>query len=377
MKKFLSAVLKNFFGPKTVLSFMIAIASLIVLQTSIFADFSNSPTNYVSAISDLYVCNVDAGSISVLNGETGGTIKTIALPAGAKPFGIVFRPDYVTAYVTDNGFGKVYRISGKANKVVTTITTPATSTGAIAMNPSGKFAYISSSAGILILDTDPSSAAFNTITGTVSGDGVGGDSIVFTPDGTRAYLSKDGSYGSLSQVSVVDTETHTLIRNIQLPVPTAPLGLSVSPDGNRVYVTGWVANNVSVIDSNPLSPTYNNVIAAIPVSGEARGIALSPTGNLAYVTLDTGGVDVIVTAPSSNQFNQVIKHITNAGPFGGIHGVATSLDGRFTYVTVGDTGQNKIYVIDSEPFSATFNTMKGTFTVGNVPLGIAVKPHSN
>jgi YVTN family beta-propeller protein len=370
MKKPKVCFLNSLLSKKGWLSLGMAIISLVATVMPTFADFSDSPSNYVPAISDVYVCNVDGRSISKLNGVTGAIIKTIALPAGAKPFGIAFRPDYSTAYVTDTANGKVYRIG--SDRVLTTINTPSSYNNAISIHPNGRFAYISSSAGVLILDTNSSSPTFNTITGIISGCSSG--SIVFTPDGTRAYASIDGNYGSVSQIKVINTSSHTIVNTIQLPIPTAPQGVAVSPDGKRVYVSGWVSQKVSVIDTDTTSPTYNTVTAVIPVSGEARGIALSPTGNLAYITLDTGGVDVIVTAPSSHQFNQVIAHIPDAGPYGGIHGVASSLDGRFTYVTVAN-GQNKVYVIDSEPFSATFNSTIGTFTVGITPLGVAVKPH--
>jgi len=369
MKKPKVCLLNILLSKKIWLSIGISIVLLVATVMPNFADYSNSPSKYVPAISDVYVCNIDGSSISQLNGVTGAIIKTIALPAGAKPFGIAFKPDYSTAYVTDNSKGKVYTT---VRGIPTVIDTPSTSNGSISINPNGKFAYIASSAGVLILDTNPASPTFNKITGTIGLDFP--TSILFTPDGTRAYISIDGNYGSISQVKVINTSTHSVAQTIQLPIPTAPLGVAASHDGKRVYVAGWVAQNVSIIDSDPSSPTYNTVTDVISVAGEARGIALSPSGNLAYVTLDTGGVDVIITAPSSSQFHQVIAHIADAGPYGGIHGVATSLDGRFTYVTVAN-GQNKVYVIDSEPFSATFNSMIGTFTVGNTPLGIAVKPH--
>jgi YVTN family beta-propeller protein len=247
--------------------------------------------------------------------------------------------------------------------------TPSSRVTSIAIHPKGRIAYVTSFDGVLILDTRKKA-----IVGTVAGVEFA-DSIVFTPDGTRAYLSQDGTYGSVSQVHVVDATSHSLIKTIQLPIPTAPLGVAATPDGGRVYVVGWVANNVSVIDSEPSSPTYNTVTSVIPVSGEARGIALSPAGNLAYVTLDTGGVDVIVTAPDSSQFNQVIAHIPDAGTYGGIHGAATSLDGRFLYVSVSDGNNDKLFTVDSEPFSATFNSLITTFEVGKSPLGVAVRPH--
>lgn len=375
MNKVKAAVFNGLRSNKIYLPSVIAsILCLFSTSTNLFADYSNSPTNYIPAISDVYVCNVDGGSISKLNGLTGGVIKTTTLATGARPFGIAIRPDNATAYVTDNGSGKIYYINCKKDKVLKTITTPTTSNGAIAIHPNGKLAYFTSSAGVSILDTNPASPTFNTCTGKITPTVDFATSIVFTPDGTRAYVSKDGNYGSFSQIAVINTTTHAIIKTIQLTMPTAPLGVAASPDGKRIYAAGWVARNVSVIDSDPLSPTYNTVTSSISVDGEARGIALRPSGDLAYVTLDTGGVDVIVTVPSSNQFHKVIAHIADAGPFGGIHGVAISLDGHFAYVTVAD-GNNKLYVIDSEPFSETFNSMVDTFTTERSPLGVAVRPH--
>jgi DNA-binding beta-propeller fold protein YncE len=220
----------------------------------------------------------------------------------------------------------------------------------------------------MVLDTGS-----RTITDTLAIDFAG--SIVFTPDGSRAYISIDGNFGFFSQVKVIDTATHTVVDTIQLPVPTAPLGLAASNDGTRIYVCGWVTNDVTVLDIDPASSTYHTVIKTIPVGGSARGIALTPSGNLAYVTLDTGGVDVVITNPSNSQFHQVIAHIAEAGPSGGIHGIATSLDGRFQYVSVGAPGHNQLYVIDSDYFSSTFNTVINMFTVGQVPLGIGARPH--
>jgi YVTN family beta-propeller protein len=361
---------------KTMLLAITAISSFITTSAAL-AGFWDSPTNYTPAVSDVYICNSDAGSVSVLNGVTGATLKTILLPSGAKPNGIAFRPDYGSAYVTDSNNGKIYYL--KNEKLQKTINTSAVGTAQLAINPNGKFAYIraliSSSpwkTAMLVLDTNPTSLTFNTIIRTI--DSMWFDGIAFTPDGTRAYITIDGSYGNVSQIKVINTSSHTITSTIQLPIPTSPLGLAITPDGKRVYVAGWMANNVSVIDSDPVSSTYNTVITTIPVSGEARDIALSPSGNLAYVALDTGGVDVIVTAPSSSQFNQVIKHVP-AGPFGGVHSVATSLDGGFTYVTGGESTQITPDVIDSEPFSATFNSVIKTLPVVYGPAGIAVKPH--
>ena len=350
----------------------IALAAWLSTTPLLFADFFDSPTDYVPAISDVYVCNNGSGTVLILHGITGALLKTIYLPQGAKPLGIAFLPNYNGAYVTDNITSKIYFIW---NRRLAKIISTSGLSGMIAEHPKGTFAYIVGTVGTLVLDTVPSSPTFNTIIATISG--VGGPTA-FTPDGTRAYVTIDGSYGSVSQLKAIDTGSHSVSATIQLPLSTAPSGPAITPDGTRVYVPGWVAHNVSVIDADPTSPTYNTVTQVISVAGEARGIALSPSGNLGYITLDTGGVDVIVTTPSSSQYNQVIAHILDAGPFGGIHNIAISLDGRFTYVNDGSSSSggssNLLYVVDSEPLSATFNKVVNTLTAGDA-MGVAVAPH--
>jgi YVTN family beta-propeller protein len=74
-------------------------------------------------------------------------------------------------------------------------------------------------------------------------------------------------------VSVIDTETNTVIATI--PVGTFPMGVAVSPDGSKVYVTNTASasNNVSVIDT-----AKNRVTATIPVGQFPLGVAVTPDG---------------------------------------------------------------------------------------------------
>ena len=336
------------------------------VATMAWADFYDSPTNYVAGISDVFVTNYASPSLSILNGVTGSLIKKITLPTGSKPAGIAFSPNYRSAYVTDASKGRLFYLVG--DHLFRAIWTPGTSNTRIAIHPSGHFAYIASNLGILVLDTNWYSLTFQTVTAKISIDFPG--SIIFTPDRKRAYITIDGNYGSISQVKMIDTATHTVVKTIQLPVPSAPQGIAATPDGKRIYVANWVAQNVSVIDSDPSSPTYNTITKVISVAGNARGIALSPSGNLAYVTLESNGVDVIVTTPSSSAFHTVIAHVSGVGF---AYGAGTSLDGRFIYIT--DAANSKLYVIDSEPLSVTFNSNITSFTVGTTPVGIAVRPH--
>ena len=53
-------------------------------------------------------------------------------------------------------------------------------------------------------------------------------------------------------------------------------------------------------------------------------------------------------------------------------GVATSPDGKYTYVA--NQGSNTVSVLDNDPTSATYNTIVKTITVGSSPTGVAVSP---
>uniref|UniRef100_UPI000A96E89D YncE family protein n=1 Tax=Rhodococcus marinonascens TaxID=38311 RepID=UPI000A96E89D len=65
--------------------------------------------------------------------------------------------------------------------------------------------------------------------------------VAVTPDGTRAYVTNVGD----GTVSVIDTATNTVVETV--PVGAAPQGVAITPDGSRAYVANLGDNTVSVI----------------------------------------------------------------------------------------------------------------------------------
>jgi YVTN family beta-propeller protein len=81
--------------------------------------------------------------------------------------------------------------------------------------------------------------------------------IAITPDGSRLYVAHTtGGF-----VTVVDT--YLLIASPQITVGDEPVSVTVRPDGNEVWVSNHLSDSVSVIDSNPASPTYHQVIDTV------------------------------------------------------------------------------------------------------------------
>ncbi len=158
-------------------------------------------------------------------------------------------------------------------------------------------------------------------------------------------------------VSVIDTATQTVVATI--PVGSRPIGVAVSPDGSWVYVANYAGGTVSVIDT-----AANAVIATVSLASSFPiGIAISPDGSRVYVTHETtGAVSVINTAT-----NAVIATISVGIPGDDLTGIAVNPSGTRAYVVHSQTFQ--VSVIDTST-----NTVITTIPVGVFPVGVAVHP---
>jgi YVTN family beta-propeller protein len=67
--------------------------------------------------------------------------------------------------------------------------------------------------------------------------------VAMTPDGTRAYVTNSGS----QNVSVIDTANRTVTATVK--VGRNPINVAIRPDGARAYVVNADSNSVSVINT--------------------------------------------------------------------------------------------------------------------------------
>jgi YVTN family beta-propeller protein len=129
----------------------------------------------------------------------------------------------------------------------------------------------------------------------------------FSPDGTRAYLSESFiDYGPV--LTVIDVATSTVVDTILLGgapnLVDAADGVVVSPDGKRVSVVNdllpsgqsFFNSQVSVIDT-----ATDGIVAAIPIGeGASAGISITPDGTKIYViNSDANSVTVIEAATNA------------------------------------------------------------------------------
>ncbi len=268
-----------------------------------------------------YVC--DAGSNSVFVIDTNPLSPTFNSPISAPnltgtfnaPNGIAITADGLRAYVTNSGNNSVSLVdidpaSTTYNSIVLTLNAITSSPFEIAITPDGNYAYISNLNGVMnVIDTNPASSSYNTLLTTPGLDAVNPQSEGFgiTANGFFAYVTD----GSGFDVTVIDTNPASPTFNTIIAAPNlsaafnAPNGVATTADGNYAYVTNFLGtsgniSSVSVINTNPASPTFNSTLSTpgLSLPGIVRFIGLAATPNAQYIYAIDGynnTVDVIYT----------------------------------------------------------------------------------
>jgi YVTN family beta-propeller protein len=207
------------------------------------------------------------------------------------------------------------------------------------------------------------STATNTVIGSPISVGRQPAGVAVTPDGSKVYVTNYGDPGTpmdAGSVSVINTATNTVIGS-PISVGRNPVGVAVTPDGSKVYVTNYGGTRTDLSDTGTtvsvISTATNTVIGSpISVGRNPVGVAVTPDGSKVYVTNEfaagLGTVSVISTAT-----NTVIGSPISVGrtPFG----VAVTPDSRKVYVT--NLQDNTVSVIDT----ATDAVIGSPISVGN------------
>jgi DNA-binding beta-propeller fold protein YncE len=216
------------------------------------------------------------------------------------------------AYITSAHFGPdgvVTVVDLATNSTVATLPVPYAY--AVTVAPNGKTVYISGTTGVTPIDTATNTPGqpFGNITSIVG--------LAVTPDSKRIYVS----YPPTGQVVAFDTTTFAAIASVQFDVNANPLGLAVGAGGKSVYVA--LQTGIAVIDT-----TTNRLKTTIPYQlggGTAFELTASPDGSKVYFGVDSGAVGVIDTTSNT------IVNFINTQPNDPIMGIAVAPDGSVVY----------------------------------------------
>ena len=100
---------------------------------------------------------------------------------------------------------------------------------------------------------------------TIEGGVVKPMGVVVSPDGSKVYVST----GRGKNVVVIDTASNEVIGSVE--VGERPWGIGITPDGKTLYTANGPSNDVSVVDLETLE-----VVARIPVKDRPWGVAVLP-----------------------------------------------------------------------------------------------------
>jgi YVTN family beta-propeller protein len=151
----------------------------------------------------------------------------------------------------------------------------------------------------------------------------GGFRVVLSKDQNTAFVTEEG----IGWVEVFDLNAKTSTTHI--PVSNSPSGITISPDGSRIYVAhGLGAQDISVIDTQ-----NHTVLETIPVGAAVTRFAMSADGNKLYLNNTEGNVVQVL-----NTQNKTIENSLQVGQTGDlltrVYDVALSPDGSRLFAAV-------------------------------------------
>jgi len=237
-----------------------------------------------------YITNYDLNTVSVVDTQTHATVGS-QISVGTEPTGVAVTPDGSRVWVANSNYshghyGSISVIDTISNSVVGTISITAGNPVAVAISPDGTTAYVttdngcSSTCPVDVINT--STYAISTIQVSNQPNGV-----AFTPNGQKAYVAWDNGGSANGGVAVISTTTACgstpapcVLGNVTAQY--GPIGVSVSPDGNTVYVANQNSHSVSYFSTSTTSGTANNV--SLGSSAWPQSVAFSPDSSTVYVS---------------------------------------------------------------------------------------------
>jgi YVTN family beta-propeller protein len=225
------------------------------------------------ALQRVYVANINAGAVSVLDADRDQVIGVIAV--GKDPDGVCATPKGRAVYVANFVSDSVSVIDTATDTVVATIAVGDGPVG-LAATPDGREVYVTNKLAGTVSVIDTASMA---VVATIRlGPGQGPNAVAFDPAGLRAFVTSSFQ----ARVSVIHTSSRRVFRN--LTVGAEANRIAVSPDGRRAYVTGFARGSLSAIDLDSYAVDLDEHGR---VGGEPTAVAVSADNRSVYVVSGT------------------------------------------------------------------------------------------
>jgi YVTN family beta-propeller protein len=215
------------------------------------------------------------------------------LPGGSDPEAFDISKDGTRLFVSNEDANVATFVDIASGKVVATVPVGKEPEG-VRTHPNGETVWVTG-------ETDHDVTILDTKDGKTLGKvevGRRPRSLDFNREGSRAYVSSEVE----GTMAVVDVSNRKVIKTIKFPEGSKPMGVVVSPDDKRIYVSTGRGKTVSVVDA-----ATDSILASVEVGARPWGIALTPDGSKLYsgngpsndvTVLDTKTLQVIKKIPA-------------------------------------------------------------------------------
>jgi 6-phosphogluconolactonase len=254
----------------------------------------------------VYVANSGSVTISgyTINGTTGAFTPTSGSPYStdphASPESVAVDPSGKFAYVANvNG-----TVSGYAIDSTTGVLTPIEGSpfpaggqpGFVTVDPNGRFVYVANltSNNISAYTIDRSTGELAALPGSPFPAGEEPGSLAVHPSGRFLYVTNFSSqlpFGSVSGYTI-DSASGSLaaIPGSPFAAGSTPRSVSVDPSGKFAYVANGSGNSVSAYTINSDTGALTTIPGSpFPTGAYPFSVAVDPTGKFAYVANFTSG----------------------------------------------------------------------------------------
>ena len=248
------------------------------------------------AVSDYGRGNAPGHMVSLIELATGKVVGRVDVGSGARPHGLAALKDG-RLLVTAEGKKELLVVDPKGAKVLSRMPTGHPLSHMVAASPDGKRAYVSSLKDGVVTVID--------IPGGVAGDvptGKGAEGIDVTPDGREVWVVNREA----DTISVIDTKTLKVAATIK--AGKFPIRVRITPDGKRAVVAFTESGDVGVYDVATRTevkriPLGRDAVAAsgarvfqgkFGASPAPVGIFITPDGKRAFVSATHADVVVVL-----------------------------------------------------------------------------------
>jgi 6-phosphogluconolactonase (cycloisomerase 2 family) len=352
---------------------------------------TDRPTAFVSSsqitaqIPASDIASTGTAAITVFNpGAGGGTANSFnfSIVTGRGPISVAVAPDPSGkfgkfAYVANRDSNNVsmYTINSATGILEAEGTIAAgTAPFSVAVDPSGKFAYVANLFGDVSMYTINATTGVLTSIGTI-GAGTEPDSVAVHPSGKFAYVANFGDEdfgtppGSVSMYRINADGSLTSIGTIAEAL-VGTTSVAVHPSGEFAYVANSGFRNSNTISMYTIDATTGALTSTGTEAGENPGsVAVHPSGKFAYVA-NVGSSNSI----SMYTIDVTTGALTSAGTVAAgklPESVAIDPSGKFAYAANAQSNNVSMYTIDATNGALT---SIGTIAAGLAPNSIAIDP---